>query len=92
MDPVITIAKWDKLKRTVCAIAKKSTTHSLKTDQHNPTHHISSEATQASLEQAAKIARIPLDMVKELSGPILSTWVKGARLRSTIRELRKSTI
>ena len=80
------------MKRTIYAITKKSTTHSLKTGQHNLTHHISSEATQASLEQAAKIARILLNMAKELSGPILSAWVKGARLRSTIRELRKLTV
>ena len=44
------------------------------------------------MKQAAKIARISLNMAKELSGLILSTWIKGARLRSTIRELRKSTV
>jgi Reverse transcriptase (RNA-dependent DNA polymerase) len=81
-----TVGQWGAMKRQLLAVSRAF--HKATRSQQPPPSSVSPEELSAAVQRAAKIARIPVDMARELPGPILSSWVKGSKARAAIKTLR----
>ena len=86
LPPNPTVGQWGAMKRQLLAVSKAF--HKATRPQQPPPSSVSPEELSVAVEKAARIARIPVDMARELPGPILSSWVKGSKARAAIKTLR----
>jgi Reverse transcriptase (RNA-dependent DNA polymerase) len=84
-----TIIQWDRFKRQARAISIALAKSTSQTQQPKPSS-VTREEVEEAMVRKAKAARIPVDVARELPGPILSSWVKSSQARLVITELRMS--
>ena len=84
-----TIKQWDAFKKQVKALSiqfQRAERKQAPSSRPEPTV----EFLEAKLAADSKAARIPIDLARELPSSYLTSWVKGARARTVITQLRKA--
>jgi exonuclease III len=83
LPDIPTVREWTAFKNRIKTMARsQQPLQKGKTDVQ-----LSPEALRQKLEQDAVLARVPIDVARELPGPLLSAWVKGHRAKALITQL-----